>query len=651
MNPLLSLLEKRECLLLSIDAFDTLLLRKPLSLDRRLLRIARLFCSRLGDVTSHIDPRDVAKRRREVERLAFRARDVAARGEVRLTDIAATLLQHIGIDEVFVPDWIACEMAVERASLFPNRSLIRTLRQVVERGIPVRVVSDTTLGQHELSRLISDVCPDIPHLDDIHTSADMQLTKRDGTIFASVASAAGVPASRIVHLGDDLLADCTMPRRCGLTAVHRPRHAAHVVIRRADAAIARAFSGWHASRSQRVRRNVPAQLKAGTALGSQVLGPIFAEYCRRLHVYLKHAALVEGPIVALFCARGGLGLERLYREFASQFPLSENITLAPLMVSRLIAARDALVFGGEDVVAELEYEFGSRAVKAVAQALSATDQAPSGHYTSLRELIHALRNGAEPDLWDSIAEQAALFREMWRTLADGKSVVLCDTGLYGSTYKLLEQSGLASDAHCVLLARSDYKGLGRQHFSRVTGLLTERNGYRPGDSISSILAFWHLIESIVEPDLQSVRRFSRGDGGSIVSNLETEGWRNRVEAMPHEQFAEVKAYIRNISTENSSASSVSQFQLSARLLEQVVMFPDIDTVNRLGMRNRSIDFGREATLSITHPDCEQGRPGARLVAVRRSLWPSGAAVKAFPQGGQFVQFAIRLGYSVRPWIK
>jgi len=641
------LLQEAQCALLCVDAFDTLLLRKPVSLEQRLLKASKRFCERLELRPAELAPHALAQRRRQIGQLAYRARDVAARGEVRIESIASSLLKLVHIDTAYVPEWIACELAVERECLVPNRALIRVLERLQASGFSLRVVSDTTLSADALRQLIAAVCPPGLRWDAIHTSADLQLTKRDGTIFAAVSDAAGVPLSKIAHLGDDPVADWAMPRRCGVSAIHRPRSRLHVALRRTDAALARVGSQW---RDWRHRDAHPH--RAGDALGPDVLGPVFAEYCRRLHVYLEQTAAIEGPVIALFCARGGLGLEKLYKLYAAQFPVRGDIRVEPLMISRLVAARDALVYGGDGVVGELDHAFDARDVAALARALSGADTAPAGHYATVRAFIEALRSGREAHLYEQIEEQARRFREMWHTLTAGKQgVVLCDTGLYGTTFKMLMQSRLANHCHCVQLARCDYKHLGREHFASITGLLTERNRYKPGDAISSILAFWHLIEGLVEPDLESVRRFDRRADGSLASNLECEGWQRKLLRMPHPKFEEVARYIAQSAKRPTADTSLAEFELAAKRLERAIMFPDPELVNRLSALERSVDYGQDKTVPITARDCDRGNVWTRLFVARKSLWPSGAVVRAFPHSHRLVQTTIRFGYTVKSWIR
>ncbi|EUC13540.1 HAD family hydrolase [Paraburkholderia hospita] len=654
MKSLPRLLQEAQSALLCVDAFDTLLLRKPVSLEQRLLKVAKLFCERLSLRPTELSPYALARRRRQIEQIAYRARNVAGRGEVRLESIASSLLKLVHIDTRYVPEWIACELAVERECLAPNLPLIRELERLHASGVALRVVSDTSLSGDALRQLITATCPPGLQWDAIHTSADLQLTKRDGTIFAAVSDAAGVPLSKMAHLGDDLVADCSMPQRCGMTAILRPRSRLHVAMLRANAVLARGRSQWHHWRHRQAQKRAKGggSSTAGDTLVPDVLGPVFAEYCRRLHVYLEQTAAIEGPVVALFCARGGLGLEKLYELYAAQLPARDDISIQPLMISRLVAARDAFVYGGEGVVDELDYSFEVRKVSALARALTGADMAPNGNYATVREFIDALRSGREPHLHEQIVEQAARFREVWQTITARKmGIVLCDTGLYGSTFKMLMQSKLIDRGHCVQLARSDYKHHGREHFPFVTGLLTERNGYKPGDSISSVLAFWHLIESLVEPDLDSVRRFDRRADGSLVSNLETEGWQQRLVRMPDPKFEEIAHYVAQSAKRSTADTSLAEFELAAKTLERVIMFPDPELVNRLADRDRSLDYGRDDTVKVTGPNLSQASAWTRLFVAKQSLWPSGAVVRAFPHSHRLVQKTIRFGYTVRSWIR
>ncbi|MET3782512.1 hypothetical protein [Methylobacterium radiotolerans] len=115
----------------------------------------------------------------------------------------------------------------------------------------------------------------------------------------------------------------------------------------------------------------------------------------------------------------------------------------------------------------------------------------------------ALLAGNEPGvarLHAAVAQQDACFRAHLDACAGpARHCVLVDTGLYGSTVRML-QEGLPERTWSGLqFARCNYKRLATPHFRRTLGLSVESDWYKPWDARTSVLRFWHLIEACLEP--------------------------------------------------------------------------------------------------------------------------------------------------------
>src|SRR5262245_20100687 len=103
------------------------------------------------------------------------------------------------------------------------------------------------------------------------------------------------------HLGDDETADLRAPATRGIRAIHVSRSAGHVFSRRADAA------GFEISRTLSHRAKlVPTNVEISSS-PEQLFGPIVAEFCTRLWLYLSNIPNRDEAVV-LFCARGGLNM-------------------------------------------------------------------------------------------------------------------------------------------------------------------------------------------------------------------------------------------------------------------------------------------------------------------------------------------------------
>src|ERR1700761_216735 len=209
--------------LISTDVFDTLLLRTCRSERSRILRGERLFSGMLADRGWRIDPDILVDARLSSQQLAFR--ELAARGcagEVRLTEIISRQLKMFALPNSLVDERLAIEIQVEKSSLFANRALADILRQRKRFGTRLVAISDTTLPADAVTELIEHF-HGAGLVDRVYSSADQDLTKRDGDLFMAVARAENVAAERIAHVGDDLIADLRCPSALGISAHYAAR--------------------------------------------------------------------------------------------------------------------------------------------------------------------------------------------------------------------------------------------------------------------------------------------------------------------------------------------------------------------------------------------------------------------------------------------
>ncbi|MEE7448887.1 glycosyltransferase [Methylobacterium radiotolerans] len=384
------------------------------------------------------------------------------------------------------------------------------------------------------------------------------------------------------------------------------------------------------------------------AFGQRVLGPILTEFCLRL--WLVERFLAPDKTVLLFCARGGLRLQLAYERFLQRAGLPPNLPHAALMVSRLVAARTAFDPPSPGVLSELGREFSGRAMSEVAAALAQRDDLalPASWDAPFQDsTFAALLACNEPGvarLHAAVAQQDARFRAHLAACAGtARHCVLVDTGLYGSTVRML-QEGLPERTWSGLqFARCNYKRLATPHFRRTLGLSVESDWYKPWDARTSVLRFWHLIEACLEPDLPSVRTFSQPVPGSPPrANLQEEGWEARIAPTRPDLFTGVLAHIDRLRLE-SVATIPDEAARAWTALKTAVIWPDDRAVSALSLGGRSRDFGR-AELSAQYAAPRSARP---VQQIRDSLWREGALLRCFPRVGRFLLPVIEAVYAGR----
>jgi hypothetical protein len=366
------------------------------------------------------------------------------------------------------------------------------------------------------------------------------------------------------------------------------------------------------------------------AFGRSVLGPVFGEFALRLHLLLLG---LEQPAQTrlLFCARGGLRLRLIYEAFLEAAGLASPVGYGDLMVSRLIAARPALERGAGEAYEELDREFQGDRLGRVVQALAQRDDlaVPDSDAPYTSRALHQLFTGstaAGGALRAEVAEQNRLFAAHLADCAGpARRLLICDSGLYGSTVRLLRVGRPDYDWSCALFARSNYKGFSESHFTATVGLCVESNGYVPTERRTGVLRYWQFIESCLEPALPSVVKFTQVDGAPRA-NLVTPGWERQLAGRPGELFTGVMAYLQALPRGRAGQQVYADAPSAWRRLHDAIVWPGLDERQTLSIGRRSRDFGRNEMVA----DVAVRGVRAGLSDIKRSLWREGAVVDHFP---------------------
>lgn len=611
--------------LISTDIFDTLLLRKPVSERSRILTAETRFAGLLARDGLKVSAHALMDARLQAQKLAFRALDTAGgRGEVRTIDIVRRQLLMLGLPEALIELRLGIEIEVEKASLMANRPLGDLLRRHREAGRRIVAVSDIGLSATQLGQLIEHFHgPDL--LDRIYSSADEGLTKRQGGLFCLVMTAEGVEPAEMMHVGDDETADCERPAAMGIGTVHVPRSRWRRRLSRLDGA------------RTELRRRMRRHLRGRTApfrheaacFGRDVLGPIVAEFCLRIWLYADQARKGEDEAVLMFCARGGIGIREAFERVMERLNLPLPVRRENLMISRLAAARSAVVRRSPAALDELGREFAGGSFADVAQALSGGCEVPSERWRRRfipAEFYALLESEEGREALAAIERQNDLFSRHFDAVRGGATrVLLCDTGLYGSTQRLLAAGFPDLSIETVQFARCNYKGLSEEHFPRVAGLVVEENLYNPLRIETTILRYWHLIESLFEPAVASVRDFREDETGAVISNCGDIRHGVIDPAAGNAMLGSVLAYIDDMT---DGATVLTEAERAWPQLKRAIINPSSSDVFALEVGDRSVDFGRPDIVSTIQPDSGASLIG-RIRLIRSHLWREGAIAREF----------------------
>lgn len=629
--------------LVTTDVFDTLLLRRPQSQRSRVVSCERQFARYLQSQGSPVPAEELIRARLLAERFAYRALNMgASRGEVRLVDLIDRQLALLGLSRSLIDRRLAIEIAAEERALSANGGLAMLLRIQRQAGLRVVAVSDTGLPGDKLRGLINHFHgPGL--LNEVYSSADMQASKRRGDLFCQVLAAEGVDPAKVLHIGDDLLADFIVPDAMGIHTVYVPRKPLKRLLSQAEGATTEVMR-W-SGRLVRRRHAIPA-IDDRISFGERVFGPIVAELCLCLWLYCEQARC-NGDATLMFCARGGLGMREAFERFLVALGLPLQMKRENLLISRLIAARSAVNARSPVVLDELGREFQGASFAAVAHALGGKAYALPADWNRVFE-AHRFFAMLETDAGRRVDHDIRLQNELFKThleqIAEGaKRIILCDTGLYGSTQRLLSGGLPERTFETVQFARCNYKGLGEDHFPKVAGLLVEDRFYTPFKVRTVVLRYWHIIESLFEPAIPSVRQLSMGDDGLVVGNSGDIRFGMLDPAIGNPLLAGALQYLDRLA---NSAQILPDADQAWYRLKQAITNPCKADVVALGVGPRSVDFGRSGVVP-TVARAKRAGIVSKLASVRSQLWREGAIAQEFPRLKPALLGAIEMAHVVR----
>lgn len=210
----------------SVDIFDTLLLRTTRPESARFLDVGRIHADIVRKMGGAFSARDLLLLRLMAARAGYRnAAPVEQIREPRYADIVEVIAQACRIRgaDGLAERFAAAELAYESSMLTPNRRLVGILQRAKASGKRVICISDMYFGAEHLHRLVAG--KGIDFIDATYSSADFGVGKASRRLFDEVLKREGVAASQMVHCGDNAHSDHRQAIAAGLLAFHVPRSA------------------------------------------------------------------------------------------------------------------------------------------------------------------------------------------------------------------------------------------------------------------------------------------------------------------------------------------------------------------------------------------------------------------------------------------
>lgn len=201
--------------IISFDIFDTLLLRpfmRPSDLFEYLNSQAKKIAS---------DPSlDFATIRKQSEEIAFSIALKRGDGEITISEIYDTLSEQFNISKEICERLMNLEINSERKFLYRRESGYNAFLEAKNQNKRIIIVSDMYLSKTLLDEILKE--NGYNGYIKIYVSSEYKSKKRNGELYNYILQDLGVPASRILHVGDNVEADVISAKKAGLHACHLP---------------------------------------------------------------------------------------------------------------------------------------------------------------------------------------------------------------------------------------------------------------------------------------------------------------------------------------------------------------------------------------------------------------------------------------------
>ncbi|WP_421702452.1 HAD family hydrolase [Aliiroseovarius sp.] len=226
---------KRPDMILSLDVFDTLLLRDNSAEVTRFVEFGAAMADVAQGAGVDVDADTAFLARHRGTRASYRTtRAVNGCREGSLSEIHRVASRLLVGDDRLTADFIAAELAAEQRRLTVNPALAAYVAEFKARGGRVALVSDMYMHRAQILTLLTGAGVDMDQVDLLISSADTKVTKGSGGIFPLVEEALGATPDQFVHLGDSFRGDVRQPRLRGWAAQFLPLSRTDVVARQAD---------------------------------------------------------------------------------------------------------------------------------------------------------------------------------------------------------------------------------------------------------------------------------------------------------------------------------------------------------------------------------------------------------------------------------
>lgn len=203
--------------LLSLDAFDTVLLRNNKHEMRRFMEMGAKFASVVAEATGKaLTETDFFVARILATKLSYRlSTPVSGCQEGSLDEIHEGMLEILGLPPNLKNRTILAELDYESGELEVSPLVSPILSMANLRGVKIVLISDMYMGKKYIKDLLERKAPNTFKSVDVYSSGDLKISKRAGLLYKHVAKTHSFAPSECLHIGDNIHSDYVMAKRHG----------------------------------------------------------------------------------------------------------------------------------------------------------------------------------------------------------------------------------------------------------------------------------------------------------------------------------------------------------------------------------------------------------------------------------------------------
>jgi glycosyltransferase involved in cell wall biosynthesis len=381
----------------------------------------------------------------------------------------------------------------------------------------------------------------------------------------------------------------------------------------------------------------------------QILGPIFFDFCHRLHLHFL--AYDNRYTSFLFCTRAGLRLKYLYELFlkVQKCEIPKN-PYHVFWISRYMTAKGIYQRNPDAAFKVIAGEFNHTITKKMLPCLLPTYEweALGKNYDFGKEFSQQILNeqpneqivrqvfGAYSPFGNALRnhynQQAKLFEQQLRNLMKGNNTaILVDSGWQATTQRLLMEGYPEIDWQGLYFGRMGSSQKNNWHFFNVIGLMFESYEYLPLQPETCVHYYHHIVEDLLEPPLPSVEYLRLDPETNLIQP--PKDYKNADYWSPttrEDQYKGVLEYFQNCQPSQSLLEIQQKSREAWISLDKKVRFPSPEDVDILEVRSRSADFGKDERNPVVLRRSRGMMERDSEIRQRHALWKQGQIALEFP---------------------